>query len=208
MSRVMFRLMAVSAIILFATVTSADARSIPPLEGLEALRKGFSGISDFTADITQEKRLSLMKRNMTMTGKVRFRKPDQFFMVINPPYTSRMVLRDSVIELAGGPEGKQHNKIVLPPEQGLGRWFSKLASPVTSLPDGVVIQADISNSLYTLTITPQGKGQVKELTISFLADGTIRRLIITEHNGDRAAMTFKNLRRNIGLTDKEFQLEP
>lgn len=208
MSLVMFRFMAVSAIIFFVTVSSADARSIPPLEGLEALRKGFSGISDFTADITQEKRLSLMKRNMTMTGTVRFRKPDQFFMMLNPPYTSRMVLRDSVIELAGGPEGKQHNKIVLPPEQGLGRWFSKLASPVTSLPDGVSIQADISNSLYTLTITPQGKGQVKELTISFLADGTIRRLIITEQNGDRAAMTFKNLRRNTGLTDREFMLEP
>jgi len=206
MNRILFWLIALPAIFLSGALNPAAARSIPPLDGLEALRKGFSGISDFTAEITQEKRLSLMKRNMTMTGKVRFRKPDQFFMSINPPYTSRMVLKDSVIELAGGPEGK-HNKIVLPPEQGLGRWFSKLAAPVTSLPDGVAILADISNSLYTLTITPQGKGQVKELTISFLADGTIRRLIIMEQNGDKATMTFKNLRRNIGLTDREFQLE-
>ena len=206
MNRILFWLIALPAIFLSGALNPAAARSIPPLDGLEALRKGFSGISDFTADITQEKRLSLMKRNMTMTGKVRFRKPDQFFMSINPPYTSRMVLKDSVIELAGGPEGK-HNKIVLPPEQGLGRWFSKLAAPVTSLPDGVAILADISNSLYTLTITPQGRGQVKELTISFLADGTIRRLIIMEQNGDKATMTFKNLRRNIGLTDREFQLE-
>ncbi len=207
MMRGLYCLLAVLLMFLGATVSSVDARSIPPLEGLEALRKGFSGMSDFTADITQEKRLSLMKRSMTMTGTVRFRKPDQFFMAINPPYASRMVLKDSVIELAGGPDGKR-NKIVLPPEQGLSRWFSKLAAPVTSLPDGVAIQADLSNSLYTLTIAPQGKGQVKELAISYLADGTIRRLTILEQNGDKACMTFKNLRRNTGLTDREFRLEP
>lgn len=207
MIRVLLCLLAVLVSISVGAISSADARPIPPLEGLEALRKGFAGMSDFTADITQEKRLSLMKRNMTMTGTVRFRKPDQFFMAINPPYNSRMVLKDSVIELAGGPDGKR-NKIILPPEQGLGRWFSKLTSPLTTLPDGVAIQADLSNSLYTLNIAPQGKGQVKELTISFLSDGTIRRLIILEQNGDKATMTFKNLRRNIGLTDREFRLEP
>ncbi|MDU0460529.1 MAG: outer membrane lipoprotein carrier protein LolA [Geobacteraceae bacterium] len=201
------RLLPVSAFLLVCAVSSVNARPIPPLEGLEALRKGFSGISDFSAEITQEKRLSLMKRNMNMNGTVRFRKPDQFFMAINPPYSSRMVLKDSTIEIAGGPEGKR-NRIVLPPEQGLGRWFSKLVAPVTSLPEGVSIQADLSNSVYTLTITPQGKGQVKELVISFLADGTIRRLMILEQNGDRATMTFRNLRRNIGLTDREFRLEP
>lgn len=201
------RLLPVSAFLLVCAVSSVNARPIPPLEGLEALRKGFSGISDFSAEITQEKRLSLMKRNMNMNGTVRFRKPDQFFMAINPPYSSRMVLKDSTIEIAGGPEGKR-NRIVLPPEQGLGRWFSKLVAPVTSLPEGVSIQADLSNSVYTLTITPQGKGQVKELVISFLADGTIRRLMILEQNGDRATMTLRNLRRNIGLTDREFRLEP
>jgi len=207
MIRTLSRLLVLAVIFVAGAVTSVNARQIPPLEGLEALRKGFAGIADFSADITQEKRLSLMKRNMNMNGTVRFRKPDQFFMAINPPYKSRMVLKDSTIELAGGPEGKR-NRIVLPPEQGLGRWFSKLAAPVTTLPDGVSIQADLSNSLYTLTITPQGKGQVKELIISFLADGTIRRLTILEQNGDRATMTFKNLRRNIGLTDREFRLEP
>lgn len=207
MMRVVCCLLALSAMLLVGSLSSVAARPITPLEGLEALRKGFSGISDFTADITQEKRLSLMKRSMTMTGTVRFRKPDQFFMAINPPYASRMVLKDSVIELAGGLDGKR-NKIVLPPEQGLSRWFAKLAAPVTSLPDGVAIQADLSNSLYTLTIAPQGKGQVKELAISYFADGTIRRLTILEQNGDKASMIFKNLRRNIGLTDREFRLEP
>jgi outer membrane lipoprotein carrier protein len=185
---------------------SVHARSIPPLEGLEALRKGFAGTSDFTAEITQEKRISLMKRTLVMTGKVRFKKPDQFFMEINSPFASRMLLRDTIIEQATGREGEKQ-RIVLPPEQGLKRWFSKLTSPVTILPDGVAIQADLTNGIYTLGIAPHGKGQIKELTLVFLEDGTIRRLIISEQNGDRATLTFKKVRRNRGLADKDFRLD-
>jgi outer membrane lipoprotein carrier protein len=188
------------------SVTVCHARSVPPLEGLEALRKGFAGINDFTAEISQEKRLSLMKRTMVMTGTVRFKKPDLFFMEINPPFASRMLLRDSVMEQAVG-RGGEHNRVVLPPEQGLKRWFAKLAGPVTSLPEGVAMHADLNGGLYTLTITPSGKGQVKELTISFQEDGTIRRLVISEQNGDRATMTFKKVKRNVGLGEMDFRLE-
>ena len=185
---------------------SAQARSISPLDGLEALRKGFSGINDFTAEITQEKRLKLMKRSMVMTGTVRFRKPDQFYMEINPPYAARMSLRDTVIEQSSGREGEK-NRIILPPDQGLKQWFSKLAAPVKTLPDGAVIQADLTSGLYTLAIAPQGKSQIRELTIAFQEDGTVRRLTITEQNGDRATMTFKKVRRNVGLSEKDFRLD-
>jgi outer membrane lipoprotein carrier protein len=202
----MLRLMMAILCLVSAIAGSAQARSISPLEGLEALRKGFSGISDFTAEITQEKRLRLMKRSMVMTGMVRFRKPDQFFMEINPPYSARMLLRDTVIEQASGREGEK-NRIVLPPDQGLKQWFSKLAAPVTTLPEGVVIQADLTNGLYTLGIAPQGRGQIKELTIAFQEDGTVRRLVITEQNGDRSSMTFKKVRRNVGLSEKDFRLD-
>jgi len=191
---------------LLLTSPPCHARTIPPVEGLEALRRGFAGISDFTADITQEKRLSLMKRSMVMNGSLRFKKPDLFFMEIHPPFSGRMLLRDNVIEQASGKD-KASTRIALPPEQGLKQWFSKLATPVTKLPEGVALQADLTNSVYTLTITPPGKGQVKDISIVFLADGTIRRLVINEQNGDRATMTLKKVRRNLGLTEKDFRME-
>jgi outer membrane lipoprotein carrier protein len=183
-----------------------QAGTIPPLEGLEALRRGFAGISDFTADITQEKRLSLMKRTMVMNGSLRFKKPDLFFMEIAPPFSSRMLLRDNVIEQSAGKD-RPPTRIALPPEQGLKQWFSKLAAPVTSLPNGVAIQADLTNSVYTLTIASQGKGQVKDISIIFLADGTIKRLVINEQNGDKSTMTLKKVRRNVGLAERDFRLE-
>lgn len=195
-----------AAFCLFSVLAaSAQARSISPLEGLEALRRSFSGTSDFTAEITQEKRLKLMKRTMTMTGSVRFKKPDLFFMEINPPYDARMLLRDTVIEQAGR-EGEK-SRIILPPDQGLKQWFSRLTAPVTSLPEGVVMQADLTGGMYTLSVAPQGRGQVKELTIAFQDDGMMRKLVITEQNGDRATMTFKKVRRNVGLSEKDFRLD-
>ncbi len=200
------RLLMIALCLASGSAGSAQARPISPLEGLEALRKGFSGISDFTADITQEKRLKLMKRSMVMTGTVRFKKPDMFFMEINPPYATRMLLRDTIIEQTSGREGER-NRIVLPPDQGLRQWFTRFASPLTTLPEGVAIQADLTNGLYTLAIAPQGRGQIKELTIAFQEDGTVRRLVITEQNGDRATMTFKKVRRNAGLIEKDFRLD-
>lgn len=195
-----------TAVLLFCFVSTGHARSLPPLEGLEALRKAFTGITDFTAEITQEKRLSLMKRTMTMNGNVRFRKPDLFYLEIVAPYASRMLLRDNTIEQVMG-NGKDRNRIMLPPEQGLKSWFSKLSVPLSTMPDGMVVQADLTNSVYTLTIAPQGKGQIKEISIVFLGDGTIRRLVINEQNGDRATMTMKKVRRNVGLTERDFRLE-
>ena len=195
-----------TAVLLFCCVLPVQARSLPPVEGLEALRKAFSGITDFTAEITQEKRLALMKRTMTMNGIVRFRKPDLFYLEIVAPYASRMLLRDSTIEQVMG-NGSDRNRIVLPPEQGLKSWFTRFAVPISSVPEGMIVQADLTNSVYTLTISTPGKGQVKDISIVFLGDGTIRRLVINEQNGDRATMTLKKVRRNLGLTERDFRLE-
>jgi len=185
---------------------SGHTRPIAPLEGLEALSRGFSGISDFTAEITQEKRLSIMKRNLVSNGTIRFKKPELFMLEIRSPYESRLLLRDNIIEQTVARE-KDHSRIVLPPEQGLKQWFAKLTGSIGSLPEGTGVRADLNGSLYTLWISPGGKGQVKELTISFQNDGVIRRLIIDERNGDRATMTFRKVRRNTGLTEKDFRLE-
>lgn len=200
-------LWAVLSLHVFSDVLAApaEARPIEPLAGLEALRSGFSGMADFSAEVTQEKRLSVMRRSLTMTGTVRFKRPDRFYMAINPPYTSRTVLKDQLLQQVVG-HNATPTRIVLPAEQGLGHWFSKLVQPLTRLPEGLDVQADLTNSLYTVAIRPHGTGQIKEVTIAFQKDGTIRRIAILEQSGDKATMTFKNVRRNTGLTDQDFQL--
>lgn len=69
----------------FAMAPDLHAKSMSPAEALEILRSSFSRMNDFTAEITQEKQLSLMKKKITAKGMVRFRKPESFYMELFPP---------------------------------------------------------------------------------------------------------------------------
>ncbi len=191
---------------LFGIATIAAADPLSPLEGLELLRRGFAGMTDFTADITQEKELSLLKKKLTSTGRVRFRRPGTFFMEISPPYPSRLLLENSDLTVFY-PAQKSHQKIPLPAEEGLGKWFTYLDKPITALPQGVLMQAERQGENCTLKIQPQGKQGVRELTLFFRDDGRIRKIVIEEQNGDRNSITFRTMKKNVGLTEKEFRLE-
>lgn len=176
------------------------------LEAMETLRRGFAGMSDFTAQITQEKQLALMKRKMVSKGVVRFKKPGMFFMELFPPYASRLLLRDNVLTIRL-PEQGVTDRIVLPPEESLEKWFSYLAKPLTALPEGTDVRAERQGGNWTMQVFPKSKGGVKELQINFDGEGKIKRLVIEERNRDRTVIRFSNMRRNAGLRDKDFLLD-
>ncbi|MBI1921154.1 MAG: outer membrane lipoprotein carrier protein LolA [Geobacter sp.] len=187
-------------------LANAHAASIPAVEGLEILRKGLADAEDFTADIVQEKKLSLMKRPIRSKGMVRFRKPGLFFMEMSPPHASRMLLRNDRLEILMVKEGVRQ-EIPLPQEENLQRWLSFLSRPVTRIPEGVDIRAERNADLCTLTIIPRKKGQVREFVLAFHVDGRLRELEIKEHNNDRTTIRFLNMRKNVGLTERDFRLE-
>lgn len=185
---------------------SAHAAEISALEGLEMARKGFAGMTDFTAEITQEKQIALLKKTMTSSGQVRFRRPDTFYMEVYSPYASRLLLKDNMFTMFLPTEGIRQ-KTVLPPEEGLRHWFSLFDRPVTRLPAGVELRAYRRGDTVTLRIIPTGKKGVKELRITLFDDGRPRRLAIEEQNRDRTVITFNRVRKNVGLADKDFRIE-
>lgn len=202
----MKKILLVLLFVSFCVGQSAHAAPDKALEALETLRRGFSGMNNFTADIVQEKQMAMMKRKMVSKGVVRFRKPGTFFMELLPPYASRLLLRDNVLTMRL-PEQGVTDRIVLPPEESLDKWFSYLAKPMTKLPEGMEVRADRQGSTWNVQLSPKGKGGVKDLAISFDADGKIKRLAIDERNGDRTVIKFANMRRNAGLTEKDFLLD-
>jgi outer membrane lipoprotein carrier protein len=191
---------------LMLSASCAGAASLSALEGLEMLRKSFVGINDFTADITQEKQLSLMKRKLVASGEVRFKKPDTFYMELYSPYASRVLLKDNSLTLKLPNEGIRQ-KIALPSEQGLGRWFEFLDHPVKALPDGFDIRAERRGGAIFLQITPRKKGAMKELQLVFQQGGELQRLVIEENNRDKTVITFSNMKKNTGLSEKDFHLD-
>jgi outer membrane lipoprotein carrier protein len=187
-------------------VAAAHAAGNPALEGLEVLRRGFAETADFTAEITQEKQLSLMKRKMVSNGVVRFKKPGIFYMELYPPHASRLRMKGNILTFRLPKEGVT-DQLTLPPEESLEKWFAYLARPVTVLPEGVDVRAEHRGGIWTLRIVPGEKGGVKELQLVFDGEGRIKRLAIDERNSDRTVIKFHNLRRNVGLREQDFQLE-
>lgn len=194
------------AILMIAAAVPVQARSLTPVEGLELLRLSFNGLQDFTADLTQEKQLSIMKKKLVMQGLIRFKKPDRFYMELLPPYVSKVLLKDTVLQQRLGIQGELQ-RIVLPPEQGLSHWFAALAKPVSVVPEGMEVRADQNGAQSTVVIRPTKGGQLKELTIVLHDDGTVRKLVLEERAGDKTIMTFRKTRKNVGLTDADFKLE-
>lgn len=202
------KVLRIGAVVLGMILTAlpVQARSLTALEGLEALRRSFAGLNDFTAELTQEKQLSIMKKKLVMQGTIRFKKPDRFLMELAPPYSGKVLLKDTVLEQRLGEHGERQ-RIVLPPDQGLVRWFGSVAKPVTSVPEGMEVKADQNGSLTSVVIRPAKGGQLKELTIVLQDDGTVRKLVLEERTGDRTVMTFRKTRKNVGLTEHDFRLE-
>lgn len=194
------------ALLILTAALKAEARSLTPVEGLEALRRSFGTMQDFTADLTQEKQLSIMKKKLVMQGQIRFKKPDRFYMELVPPYSSKVLLKDTVLLQRLGNQGELQ-RIVLPPEQGLSRWFATLAKPITAVPEGMEVRAEQTGSQTSVTIRPAKGGQLKELTVVLHDDGTVRKLVLEERAGDKTVMTFRKTRKNVGLSDADFRLE-
>lgn len=191
--------------LVFISAPSVSAAAMSPVEGLEAFRRAFAGTRDFSADITQEKQLTLMKKKMVASGTVRFRKPGSFFMELRSPYASRVLLKDNTLNLKL-PNETERQKMVLPAEQSLSRWFVFMDRPVKSIPAGFDVRAEKRGSILSLRIHPRAKGAMKELSVTFREDGRLVRLVIEENNGDRTEIGFRNVKKNTGLTDKDFQL--
>jgi outer membrane lipoprotein carrier protein len=185
---------------------SAQAANDLAQQALEVLRRGFAGTADFTAEITQEKQLSLMRQKLVSKGVVRFKKPDAFYMELYAPQASRLLLKDNVMTIRYMGQGTT-NRVVLPPEEGLKKWFVYLAKPVNSLPEGMGVQAEHQGNNWVLKLFPKSQGAVQQLSLSFDSEGQIGKIEIDERNRDRTVIRFSKIKRNVGLRDRDFRVE-
>jgi outer membrane lipoprotein carrier protein len=181
------------------------ARQLTPVEGLEALRSVFAGMNGFSADITQEKQVRLLKKKIASSGIIRFRKPGSFYMELYSPYASRVLLQDTALTMSLTAEGVRQ-RIVLPPEQGLNRWISALSKPMTQVPEGVEVRGEEKDGRVRLQILPRKKGQLKELGI-VLENGELKSLAMEEENGNRTLIRLHKVRRNPPFSDADFRVE-
>jgi outer membrane lipoprotein carrier protein len=127
-------------------------------------------------------------------------------MEVYSPDPSRLLLMDNVLTMFLPEEGIRQ-KTVLPRDEGLSRWFRLVDKPLTRLPDGVGVRAERRDGYLTIRITPKEKKGVKEILVTLLEDGRPKRLVIEEQNQDRTVLSFRRVRKNVGLTADDFRID-
>lgn len=185
---------------------TAVAAGMKPLDGLELVRNRFAGMADFTAEITQEKQIALLKRTLISSGQIRFKRPDMFYMEVYSPDPSRLLLTDNILTMVLPSDGIRQ-KTVLPRDEGLSHWFRLVDRPISKLPEGVNVRAERHDGYITLWVQPKEKKGVKEIRLTLLEDGSPRKLVIEEQNLDRTVINFRRVRKNVGLTADDFRMD-
>ncbi len=164
-------------------------------------------VGDFTADLVQEKRISLLQKEIISHGIIQYKRPDKLLIELFDPDPSLMILdghslwlyfkREKVAQrysLGSNPLFRSYLSLFDQPFDG--RW-GKLAS-VRREGDLVVLdfipgEADAIFSKVTLWVSTE--------------DWFIRRLLLSEKNGDSTVLSYDNIRVNTGIPDSRFRVD-
>ena len=164
-------------------------------------------VRDFTADLVQEKRISLLQKEIISHGVIQYKRPDKLLIELFDPDPSLMILdghslwlyfkREKVAQrysLGSNPLFMRYLTLF---DQPFNERWGKLAS-VRREGDLVVLdlipgEADAIFSKVTLWVSTE--------------DWFIRRLLLSEKSGDSTSLSYENIRVNIGIPDSRFRID-
>jgi outer membrane lipoprotein-sorting protein len=173
---------------------------------LEQCRKAQSAMADFTADVKQVKKSSLMEESMVSRGQMRFKRPDQLWIQMYPPYPSITVLDKGVL-LIYLPEEKQVQRYQVAGNPALAKWLLFFQAPLETLGKQIWLQEERADTVVLRLDPAEDLTLFKEIKISL--DTTIcmpKHVELLEKNGDRTTITYDNIKINTGIADASFQL--
>jgi outer membrane lipoprotein carrier protein len=186
------------------TTMSAEVRGL-----VDRMQAFYELTRDFSADFRQDYAYKTFGRTLTSAGTVAFQKPAKMRWEYATPSKRTFVLSGDRI-YAFDPEAQTLTKAALP--------TSQLSASVTFL-WGRGKLADEFNIRRTeckectgplLTLVPK-KPDARFREIRLEIDpktAQVRRSIVIDPDGSENAITFSNLKTNVGLTKETFQIEP
>jgi outer membrane lipoprotein-sorting protein len=173
---------------------------------VEQLKKAQEALQDFTADIKQVKISSLFKEPVVSRGRMRFKRPNQIWVEMYPPYPSITVLNQGVL-LYYFPEEKVAQRYDVAGNPALAKWLLFFQNPIETLGKKIWLQEEKEDEV-VLGIDPaEDLAVFQEIRISIDTSNWMpKRLELTEKSGDRTITNYLNVRTNVGIPDSSFQL--
>ena len=175
-------------------------------EVVKRLREVQEKTKDFSADLHQEKKLSLMKEKIVSRGRIRFKKPDKVSIEFFHPESSQMVF-DGKTVLLYYKEEKLAERYSLRSNPMAERYLLFSKDPFQEKLAEWRILED-RESFLAMEIIPKVKDPlfVKTRLRVSKKDWMVIGMEMIEKNGDTTSIRYSNMKVNIGLTDSDFEI--
>jgi outer membrane lipoprotein carrier protein len=192
--------------LLWIPLTAKGAAPISADEVVKRLREIQEKTKDFSADIHQEKKLSLLKEKIISRGKIRFKKPDKVSIEFFHPESSQMVF-DGKTVLLYYKEEKLAERYSLRSNPIAERYLLFSKDPFQEKLAEWKILED-RESFLVMEITPKVKDPLfvkTKLRVS-KKDWMLIGMDMVEKNGDTTSIRYSNMKVNTGLTESDFEI--
>jgi outer membrane lipoprotein carrier protein len=164
-------------------------------------------VEDFTADLIQEKRLSLLKENVVSHGVIQFKRPNKVLIELFNPDPSLMVVDGNFLWLYFKRERvAQRYRVGNTPM--LNRYLMILDNPLTG-EWAKLASIRREDDFAVLEVAPgEAEGIFSKITFWVSThDWLIRKLVLHEKSGDLTILSYENIRVNTGIPDSHFTLD-
>jgi outer membrane lipoprotein carrier protein len=196
-------------ILIFLLLTALPVKGAAPVgeeEVVKRLREFQEKTRDFSADLYQEKKLSLLKEKIISRGRIRFKKPNKVYIEFFHPESSQMVF-DGKTVLLYFKEEKLAERYSIRSNPIAERYLLFSKDPFQEKLAEWKITED-RESFLVMEILPKVKDPLFVKTRLWVSkrDGMIVGMEMVEKNGDTTLLRYSNMRVNTGLIDSDFEI--
>jgi len=201
--KVIFLILALSV---FLPFTFIDAQTLSVDEVVKRIRESSDRTKDFSADLLQEKKISLLREKVVSKGKIRFKKPDKISIEFFQPETSHMVY-DGKTFLLYFKEEKMAERYQVQGNPVVEKYLLFSKDPFQEKLAQWRIVED-RESFLVLEILPKVKDPLFVKTKMSISkkDWIISGMEMVEKNRDTTVLQYSNMRVNTGLSDSDFEI--
>jgi outer membrane lipoprotein carrier protein len=164
-------------------------------------------VEDFTADLIQEKRVSLLREKVISRGVIQFKRPNKVLIELFDPDPSLMVVDGTTLWLYFKRE-RVAQKYRVGDNPMLKRYLMILENPFRDewgKPASIRKEGDFA----VLEVIP-GEAETIYTKVTFWVSTQtwlIRKLALYEKGGDFTILSYENIRVNTGIPDSNFTLD-
>jgi outer membrane lipoprotein carrier protein len=192
--------------LLLSPLPLVGAQKMGADEVVQRLKESREKTRDFSADLLQEKKVSLLKEKVVSRGRIRFKKPNQFFIEFFHPESSQMAF-DGKTLLLYFKEEKMAERYQVHANPIVEKYLLFSKNPFQEKLAGWKIVED-RESVLVMEILPKVKEALFVKTRLWVSkkDWMVVAMEMVERNGDATFLRYSNMRVNTGLTDSDFQI--